>query len=175
MKLSRLELLVASMNDRKLLERFESKIIKRADGCWEMDTHHDKDGYPLIWFHDNNVRGSQVSMVLYKKEDVIDKIICHVCDNVKYINPDHLILATNRYNTRDMLRKKRGGMQKITEEQVIEIYKKSLEGRPNKALAEEYAISASTVCNILKGRNWEWLYGRYLELRSEYRVEKLKA
>lgn len=57
----------------------------------------------------------------------------------------------------------------------IEIYKKSLEGRPNKALAEEYAISASTVCNILKGRNWEWLYGRYLELRSEYRVEKTEG
>lgn len=68
-----------------------------------------------------------------------------------------------------MLAAKRGGHQKISEDDVRAIYKGNLQGISNKQIAQQYGISASTVCNILKGRNWEWLYGEYLEMKSKYK------
>lgn len=164
----KLDLLYAQRDDVTLIKRFKSKLFKADNGCWEMNTHLDKDGYPLIWFHDNNMRGAQVAYVIYYKKPLTG-IVCHTCDNPACVNPAHLFMADSGTNTRDMLSKKRGGHQKITEEQVIELYNCSLLGETNKNLATMFGISASTVCNILKGRNWEWLYDRYLELQAEYK------
>lgn len=162
------DMLYAQRDDVKLIERFKSKLFKTENGCWEMNTHLDKDGYPLIWFVDNNIRGAQVSYVIYHKKPLTG-IVCHTCDNPACVNPAHLFMATSKANTHDMLSKKRGCMQKLIEPQVIELYRSSLSGVSNKELAVMFGISASTVCNILKGRNWEWLYDRYLELQAEYK------
>lgn len=164
----RKDLLYEQRNDTGLIERFKSKLFKTDSGCWEMRTHVDKDGYPLIWFADNNMRGAQVSYVIFHKKPLTG-IICHTCDNPACVNPAHLFMATSKINTRDMLSKKRGGAQKITETQVIELYEHSCKGTSNKQLAEIFGISASTVCNILKGRNWEWLYDRYLAIQARYK------
>lgn len=167
--MKRTERLYLHRNDERLLQRFESKLEKHESGCWFMNTQHDKDGYPLIWFHDNNIRCSQVSVTLYKKENCTNKVVNHTCHNQGCVNPEHLFLADNRTNTRAMLAAKRGGHQKISEADVRAIYKGNLQGISNKQIAQQYGISASTVCNILKGRNWEWLYGEYLEMKSKYK------
>lgn len=161
------QVLFECRNDKKLLLRFESKLTKQENGCWHLQTHHDKDGYPLMWFLDNNIRGSQLAITLYKQLNCTDSVVCHTCDNCACVNPEHLVLADNKSNTRDMLSRNRGGLQKITEQHVREIYRKSLQGERNLDLALQYGISAATICNILKGRNWDWLYGEYLAMKSQ--------
>lgn len=46
---------------------------------------------------------------------------------------------------------------KLTENQVLEIYKRGKEGEMQKSLAREFEVNVSAICKILKGDNWSWL------------------
>jgi len=45
---------------------------------------------------------------LFKGELEKDLYVCHTCDNVSCVNPDHLWLGTQKQNMEDMKKKGRG-------------------------------------------------------------------
>jgi hypothetical protein len=102
-------------------------------------------------------------------------LVCHKCDEGyppgdftyrKCCNPDHLFLGTFKENTQDMLRKgrvshssrSRGSKHyeaKLTEEKVIYLRQKRLEGVGLEQLAAELGVTFSAVSQAAVGHTWK--------------------
>lgn len=93
-------------------------------------------------------------------EDLKGLVVRHTCNNMRCINPHHLILGTFKDNSEDMVR---AGRQtkgtdhwnaKLTPELVEEIRKSTLSGPKAAAL---YGVSHHTIYRIRKGKLWKHL------------------
>lgn len=51
----------------------------------------------------------------------------------------------------------KSGLAKLTEEQVIEIKRRSLAGESRASLGREFGVSAENISHIALGRSWGWL------------------
>lgn len=145
---------------------FWSKIQPSADDhCWPWMRGCNRQGYGVFGFWRNGrsyqFRASRVVFLL-TNGDWPDKA-CHTCDNPICCNPKHIVSASNKWNTRDMLRKGRhrvlkGSAQpnsKLTETEVIQIREIYALGTHTQAeLANLYNISSSQVCHITKRKEW---------------------
>jgi hypothetical protein len=88
--------------------------------------------------------------------------VCHRCDVPLCVNPEHLWLGTSADNNRDRMVKGRGGDLKgegngrsvLSEQEAAEVLRSPL---PQKALAEKYGVSISTISEIKRGRKWAHL------------------
>jgi len=89
--------------------------------------------------------------------------VCHKCDNVFCINPNHLFLGTHIDNMVDKMSKNRypdfsgekNPAAKLTEKQVIEI--RTIEGLSQRQIARIYNITQPMVGNIRRKDNWKHL------------------
>ena len=85
--------------------------------------------------------------------------VCHICDNPKCVNPDHLFLGTYKDNAEDMVKKNRSlkgerhSNAKLTEKNVRDIRRRKKE--PVAHLASIYGVSAYTIKDILRKRTWK--------------------
>jgi predicted XRE-type DNA-binding protein len=85
-------------------------------------------------------------------------VVMHKCDTPCCVNPDHLMVSTQKENQRDMAKKGRSmrGREcptaKITAEQASWIKTTDL---PQKQMAEMLGISKQSVCDIKHGRTWK--------------------
>ena len=93
-----------------LLERLlkHTKVNEDTD-CWEWQASINNVGYGLI-----RDEGKMRSTHRVSYEEHIGPIphgmcVCHVCDNPRCINPDHLWVGTMLDNMRDMIKKGRDG------------------------------------------------------------------
>jgi hypothetical protein len=64
----------------------------------------------------------------------------------------NLSWGTQQQNVVDMVQKGRGGSQKLTAPQVLEIVKRRQSGESGRSLAAEFRISEQRVCDLFKGR-----------------------
>jgi hypothetical protein len=91
-----------------------------------------------------------------------DAQAAHECGNPRCVNPKHLRWASIRENMHDkwthgtMVRGERIHSNKLTEGQVIAIYK---DARIEREIAAAYQVSKGTVNHIRSGRSWAWLTG----------------
>mgnify|MGYP000849670227 CR=1 FL=1 len=94
----------------------------------------------------------------------IGKVVMHLCDNRKCVNPDHLKIGTQSENLKDMYNKNRQGdrvfpkgtnhhLTTLTEDQVKEIKQRAKPGLFRK-LAREFNVSRTTIRNIFTGFTW---------------------
>lgn len=95
--------------------RFLDKIqYEPTTGCWLwMGSYFSRSGRPQYhWRAGNEVLAQRVSYCLFKgsiprTSNPHDTEICHTCDTIECVNPDHLWLGTSKQNTQDMLKKGR--------------------------------------------------------------------
>ena len=86
--------------------------------------------------------------------------VAHSCGVRKCINKRHLRWATKSENMADKLihgthnRGERGGLTKLTKEQVIEIRTGK---RRQTALAKEFGVTVATINDAKHHRTWSWL------------------
>ena len=90
--------------------------------------------------------------------------VCHRCDQPDCYDVRHLFLGTVADNNADRDEKGRGvtpdtrgirhGLHKLTDEQVIAIYRDT---RPGKLLAAEYGVYPSCISKIRTGKAWRHL------------------
>lgn len=96
-------------------------------------------------------------------EDIAGQVIRHTCDNPSCINPDHLLLGTQKDNMKD--RGERGrtatgirnGKSKLDPEITREIrqrYKPYCPINGGKALAQEFGVHQSNVSRIVRNKTW---------------------
>lgn len=164
-RLTVLELLLKNLEAAMFF--FERRYVKKKNGCWEWKgaVFSQRGGYgsfacrPLGIYP--GVRAHRASYVLYNQ--VIPKPtehVLHKCDNPLCVNPQHLFIGDQKKNMSDKVSKGRQnkgsghGMSKLTEEQVVSIYR---DKRLYRDIAEEHGISVPTVSDIKRGHSWVYL------------------
>lgn len=147
-------------------ERIETKVLRIPEaGCW-------------VWMGSTQVRGYGELISNKRKhlahrasyEAFVGKIpkgmyVCHACDNMACVNPNHLFLGTQKQNLQDMANKGRSTrgvknpMAKLTEEQVKEIKQEFAVGKTDVELSMQFNISRSTIYGIRNRRLWSYING----------------
>jgi len=90
------------------------------------------------------------------------EVAMHTCDVKMCINPDHLVVGTQKDNMEDATKKglmasgERCGRAKLTNEQAIAIAKSN---KPLTELAEEYGVRYITIYAIKTGQNFTRVTG----------------
>jgi hypothetical protein len=148
---------------RPLEDRFWEKVDKGdPDECWEWQGAKLVNGYGRIAINSSGQVESahRVAYVLGGKGSIEKGLfVCHACDNPSCVNPNHLFLGTAKENTQDMIKKGRNdnrkgensAVNKLNEEQVLAIRE---DPRSTRAIAKEFGLGASTVCEIKNRKLW---------------------
>ncbi len=89
-------------NNRK---DFIKRIKILSNGCHEFQSWQDRDGYRFFRYQGKDWRAHQLA-VLFDGRNPTGKCVCHSCDNVWCVNPQHLWIGTNQDNRTDSVRKK---------------------------------------------------------------------
>jgi len=141
-----------------LQDRFFSRFVKLANGCWQWRSHTDKDGYGVLPGAHQNTRAHRLSYEIHHGTIPEGMIVCHHCDNPGCVNPDHLFVGTQKDNAQDALMKGRhyigekNGRSKLTKENVKEILASDLNGQQ---LANKFGVTRSTINNVRRGDTWQ--------------------
>lgn len=148
-------------------ERFWAKVEK-TEGCWNWTGATNGNGTygrcvvevgPAPDYRVKNRPAHHVSWFLHYGEWPV--YVMHLCDNGLCVRPDHLRQATHQENIADAVAKgrtargERSGRAKLTMAQVEEIRRRYAAGGCSyRSLAEEYAVSHSTVKQAVLGRSY---------------------
>lgn len=151
-----------------MLERFLRGIRKLPNGCWVCDTAYAmSNGYAEIKIDRIKSRGllSRKRVHRLSYEHFVgpipdDRYVLHRCDNRPCCNPEHLFLGTYDDNLKDMAAKdrsafgERSGQAKLTEADVLAIYRLYADGMLQREIGERYGITQTAVGLIVNGKRW---------------------
>lgn len=82
--------------------------------CLEWVRCFNTDGYPRMG---GNVKVHRLVYELVSGENISGLLVRHTCDNIKCINPDHLLKGTPADNSRDMV--ERGRNKRVITKEII--------------------------------------------------------
>jgi hypothetical protein len=91
-------------------------------------------------------------LTCFVSEKPLGFVAMHKDDNKGNNALSNLSWGTQQQNVVDMIQKCRGGSQKLTAAQVLEIVKRRKLGESGRSLAAEFHISEQRVCDLFKGR-----------------------
>lgn len=157
------------MITKALIERFEAKyLIDAATGCWLWTASTAGKGYGQIKIPGTRrqIYAHQLSYLYHKGEIPDGMMVCHSCDTPRCVNPEHLFLGSSKDNLQDMktkdrhLRGERNTEAKLTEADVLQMYKLHAAGWSTYRLAAKFGIGQMTAWRIVNGQRWVHLYER---------------
>ena len=135
--------------------RFWSKVDKRgANVCWEWTANKSR-GYGLLTTKRNcaPIKAHRLSWMLHYGEIPSGMAICHSCDNPGCVNPNHLMLGTQKANMIDAAKKGKlrffrfgvgedNNAAKLSDEQVRSMRRDYATGKfTYKEMAKKYGVS----------------------------------
>lgn len=139
-------------------ERIEAKVERLTEcGCWIWMGGCQVRGYGEIISNNKKHAAHRVSYTLYKGDIPKGMYVCHKCDTVSCVNPDHLFLGTQKDNLSDMARKGRSTLgeknarAKLTVEQIKEI-RESNDTHQN--IANRMGVCRSNIGAIKNRERW---------------------
>lgn len=135
------------------LNRFMSKVVKEASGCWRWTAHFRENGYGGFRFRGVSGTAHRASFILFRDEITAGQFIRHLCHNKWCVNPKHLAIGTPADNSRDCVKADRRkqdyckkGMHRLTGSN-IKIDKR---GRRCRACNREYGREATKKYRLRK-------------------------
>lgn len=144
-------------------ERFWKKTQLSESGCIEWTACLNGRGYGQFRpsKQRKNITAHRYSWILTNGPIPKGLCVCHVCDNRRCVNPDHLFLGTPAENSADMAEKgrgrgaKRSGILnprcKLGEDEVEAIRNSDASLR---SISQAFGISKSQVHRIRNGESW---------------------
>jgi hypothetical protein len=87
--------------------RFNARYAISETGCWEWTGALNNKGYGKLCVNGKQIFAHRASYALHVGPIPPGSVICHLCDNPRCVNPDHLFAGTMLDNTRDMIAKGR--------------------------------------------------------------------
>lgn len=153
--------------DVKQFERFNNKITKIENGCWEFIDIAPHTGYGKFQSLGITWRAHRWIMwanghIDYKDE----RCVLHICDNRRCVNPQHLYLGDRLKNAQDIKERNRTYLirdpklgsknpcAKLNEENVINIRRRISNGEKSLDLAKEYGVSKTTISEVKTKKVW---------------------
>ena len=142
-----------------IAERLLSKIEESSkDGCWVWSASCFNSGYGRIKVAGKYWLAHRASYACFIGEIPAGMFVCHVCDNPKCINPNHLFLGTPAENVQDMLRKGRANKArgekhycaKLTNVQRKEVLELRRSGKTLQTIAGIYGVTRQSIWQICK-------------------------
>jgi len=132
-------------------------------GCWNWKKCTSVDGYGRVQWRGDNIGAHRLSWMLFNGKIKDGLCVCHVCDNRKCVNPEHLWLGTQTENIADMDAKGRrreygrdsSPLAKLDRKTVLEIRKtwSPAKGRADE-FSDRYGVSRTQIYRILSGASW---------------------
>lgn len=150
--------------NQKQIERFWSYVDKSKD-CWEWQkcVNKSRRKYGLIGFNSKSYQAHRVAYFLHYGIDPLGLCVCHMCDNPRCVNPEHLFLGTMADNMRDRDKKGRhiapvgskNGQTQLTESMVLDIRARYASGETQAAIGRDMGLNHSTVGYIVRRTTWQ--------------------
>jgi predicted XRE-type DNA-binding protein len=151
--------------DKSLLRRFWSKIDKSCkSGCWEWTAHFSGGYGRLRIFRDGSWRyanANRLSWEIHYSEIPDGLFVCHKCDNMKCVNPEHLFIGSQLDNMKDCSNKGRQAKgsdfkrSAITEEDVRTILAMEKQGFTQQQIADKFNVSRPNIHYIVSRKTWK--------------------
>lgn len=144
------------------LERImRNSAVDPETGCWNWGANTVKRAHIVV-----DGKGTTAARFAYHHlvgEIPEGKFVCHHCDNMRCVNPDHLFVGTSTDNNRDMHAKGRGirgenhHWTKLTEENVRAAREMRKRGLTWRELGEHFNVTPQAIYNAASGKTWNWL------------------
>lgn len=140
----------------------KSEIFYNGTRCWEWIAYKNLYGYGKIGIRCKVYLSHRISYQIAFGDFPKDLNILHKCDNTSCVNPNHLLLGTQKDNIDDMWKKGRGARFpdrkgekapncKLTDKQVEEIRMRYSTGKENQTqLAKVFGVDPSQIGNIVR-------------------------
>lgn len=116
--------------------------------------HH---GYATTWHCGKNEKLHRVAYCAAKQVSITSiagLLIRHTCDNPRCVNPDHLVVGTQKDNMLDKRARQREPGRKLTQEDAVAIRSLYVSGHRElgqTALARRYGVSQPVMSKLLRG------------------------
>lgn len=154
-------------------KKFIAKVeISGTDECWLWKAGFQSRGYGSFGCNGKTYLAHRVSYVIHKGIIPDGKIIMHLCDNKKCVNPNHLKVGTIAENNRAALPRRKSLTQelhvksKLTTDDVRAIRKLRAENKfAYPILARKFNVSVNTIGRIVRKEYWN-LPGAKLNTRD---------
>lgn len=147
----------------ELFPRLSGRYRVTENGCWNWLGSKGKAGYGRIICKGKSIRVHRISYAARYGEIPDGFSVCHICDNPRCMNPDHLFLGTHAENMADRTAKGRSpgrrnpgatnGRSILSEGDVRMILDSS---ETHRMLAARYGVSRSTISMLKSGRTWNF-------------------